>query len=50
MTLFRERPGVISPGPCWVLFAGCHMYTSPTLLGLARVVLTEWAHDRHLVG
>lgn len=50
MRLFRERAGVISPGPCWVLFADSHMYTHESLFGLAVLVIREWRHDRHLIG
>jgi len=48
--LTREKPGVISPGTCWVLSCGCYMYIRPTLIGTLWQALTQWRDDRHLVG
>jgi hypothetical protein len=49
--LFREKPGVISPGPVWVfLDPDGYMYLHESLLCLFYILLTEWRHDRHLAG
>lgn len=48
--LFRERAGVISPGPCWVITYDCYMHCDENLLRLLWNVITEYKHDRHLVG
>lgn len=47
----KEAPGVISQGPCWVIFHGPWMYgPTDTLIGCLWVMATEWKRDRHLVG
>jgi hypothetical protein len=51
--IFRERAGVISPGPCWVCVYGgvpgwMHAYES--LPKLLWSLITEWKDDRHIVG
>lgn len=46
----KEKPGVISPGACWVCFYGCWMHTGETLASLLWNVVTEFKADRHLVG
>ena len=50
MRIFRERPGVISEGPCWVCVAPGYLYTADTLPGLLWVLAWEWGEDRHLAG
>ena len=50
MKIFKEKPGVISRNACWVCLHKEYLYTSSTLLGLLRKVITEWNHDLHLVG
>lgn len=50
MMIFRERAGIISKESCWVFFWKEYMYTSQTLCGLLRKVVTEWNSDLHLVG
>jgi len=49
-TLFREKRGVISLGPCWVCFYDCYMHADESLAGLIWSLVTEFRHDRHLVG
>jgi hypothetical protein len=48
ITIFKEKPGVISPESCWVILGGGYMYIDDTLLGVLWLALTEWKHDRHL--
>ena len=51
--LFRERVGVISPGPCWVCTYGGvpgWLHANEGLLPLLWEVITEWQADRHVVG
>lgn len=50
MRLFREPPGIISDDASWVLLDRAWLYTSPTLVGLTWIVLTQWRSDKHLVG
>jgi hypothetical protein len=53
ITLFRERPGVISPEACWVCSYGGipgWLHTNRSLLPLLWEVATEFRGDRHLVG
>lgn len=48
--IFQERPGVVSEGPCWVCMYDCYLHIEDTLPRLLWNVLTEFRHDRHLVG
>lgn len=50
MRLFRERAGVISPGPCWVCIYGCYLHADENLFRLLWSVITEYKNDKHLVG
>lgn len=50
MKLFREKPGIISEEPVWVLFWGPYMHINASLLGLAWEFITEYQDDRHLIG
>ena len=50
MKIFKEKAGVISPDPRWVCFESHYMYDSDTLVGLVWLIVTEWRHDRHIVG
>jgi len=47
--IFQEKPGIISKEKCWVaILNGTWLYTSDTLFGLIRQLITEWKHDKHL--
>lgn len=49
--LMREPPGILSESSCWVLSdSHGYLYLHDRLLGLVRQVVTEWRHDRHMVG
>jgi hypothetical protein len=50
MKLIKEKAGVISPHAVWVFFDSYYMYVAPTLWGLLKQVVTEWRHDKHIVG
>lgn len=50
MKIFREKAGVISEGPVWVCKYSCYLHASRSLLALIWNVLTEYKHDRHIVG
>jgi len=50
MKIFREKPGIISEDACWVGLHDCYLYVEDTLVELLVTILTEWKHDRHLVG
>ena len=53
ITLFRERPGVISHGACWVCVYGGipgWIHTRESLLTLLWEVVMEYKNDRYLVG
>lgn len=51
IAIHRERPGVISRGPCWVAIdrREPYMYIALTLRDLARQLTREWRHERHLI-
>jgi hypothetical protein len=51
--IWRERPGVVSPGPCWCCaYDGVpgYLHLHESLFRLLWQVITEFRHDRHLVG
>jgi len=52
MKLYREKAGVIALDPVWVCFygEGCYWVVEESLLLCLFIVVTEWKHDRHLVG
>lgn len=50
LELQREKAGVISEMPVWILWDMEYMYVHPTLLGLLWVVVTQWRDYRHIVG
>lgn len=43
-------PGEISGEGCWVIVGESHLYIAGTWLGVVWLAVTEWCHDRHLVG
>lgn len=50
MKLFREKAGVLFPGPCWVFLDNCYLYADESLFRLLWTIVTEWKSDKHLVG
>ena len=48
--IFKEKAGVISRDPIWVIFYSCYMYTADTLLGVLWLFITEFKHERHMIG
>lgn len=50
MRFFKEKPGVISPNSCWVCFYDCYMHADESLIKLLYSIITEFKHDKHLVG
>ena len=50
MNIFKEKPMVISKEAIWVGIHTCYLYTHSSLVGLLWIMLTEWKHDKHLVG
>lgn len=46
--LFREQAGVISEGPCWVLFYDCYSHYNESLIKLLIEAAREYKSDRHL--
>jgi hypothetical protein len=54
MKIFKQKGGVISEKDCWVCIATYkgmpYLYIADTFLGLIKILLTEFAKDRHLVG
>ena len=50
MRVWRERPGVISIGPCWCYLRGCYLYTAAGPLRLLWQIVTQWQDDRHIAG
>lgn len=50
MKIFKEKPGVISEGPCWVCFHGPYMYTGDSFWLLLKDLWRNWNNDRALVG
>jgi len=50
LVFWKEKPGVISPGPVWCCVYDCYLHTHDSLLLLIWEVITEFRHDRHVVG
>ena len=50
LTLFREKEGVFSDVPMWVIFHGPYMYYHENLNELITQFKTEYQSDRHLIG
>jgi len=49
--IFKEQEKVISPNRVWVaIIENTWLYTSNTLIGLIWKLISEWKHDKHLVG
>jgi hypothetical protein len=51
--IHRQKAGVISDCDVWCCWLGHGMtwlYVDDSLLRLIWTVITEWKHDRHLVG
>lgn len=46
--LFREEAGVISEGPCWVLFYDIYAHYNESLIKLLIQAVREYKHDNHL--
>ena len=45
----EEKPGVFSEDKCWVSFHDGYLYIAGTSRGLARQIINEFQHDKHLV-
>ena len=50
MKIYKEKAGVISEKPIWMCWHRCWLYTADSFLSLIIILITEWKHDRHLVG
>lgn len=51
MRIFKEKPGIVSHGTCWIAVTDDgYLYIEDTLLKLLWCLLTQWKHDRHMVG
>ncbi len=49
--LYKEMAGIFSENPIWVFIdSGGYLYTHESLIKLIYLVITEWQHDKHLVG
>jgi len=51
--IWKEKAGVISPGPCWCCsYDGVpgYLHVHDSLLKLLWEVVTEFRNDKHLVG
>lgn len=47
-SLFREKAGVISEEPCWVLFYDVYAHYNTSLFRLLVQVVREYKNDSHL--
>ncbi len=49
--VWRERPGVIGPGPCWcALVDGMYLHVHDRLIALLFALITSPRNERCLVG
>ena len=51
LLIYQESSGVLAETAVWVcLDSQGFMYMADSLVGLLRVLATEWRQDKHLVG
>ena len=51
IVFWKEKPGVVSPGPAWCCsYSSCFIHIQDSLPSLLWEILTEFRHDKHLVG
>lgn len=50
MKFWKEKPGVISESSIWVCSYSCYLHIHESLIRLILEVITQYKHDRHLVG
>lgn len=48
--VWKETAGVISKTSTWCCSYDCYFHTRETLFSLFKEVLTEYCHERHMVG
>lgn len=48
--IFKEKAGVLADTPLWVIFHHTHMYSHKTLFGVLWLFLSQYKHDKHLIG
>jgi len=50
--IWREKSGVVSPGPAWCCSygGGCYLHVCDSLPQLLWEILTEFRDENHLVG
>lgn len=48
--IHRIEAGQISEGPCWACWYGCWGHFTDGFFELIWNVITEYKHDRHLIG
>ena len=48
--IYKESPGIISEGHCWVCLHDCYMYTGDTFIKLILEIITQFKSDKNLVG
>jgi hypothetical protein len=50
MIFWREKHGVVSPGPVWCCTYSAYLHTQDSLPKLLWELITEFRNDKHLVG
>jgi hypothetical protein len=50
MVFWREKPGVVSPGPAWCCSYSAYLHIQDSLPQLLWEILTEFRDENHLVG
>lgn len=50
--IYKEKPDVISQNACYIIFDRRYgyFYGSESILGLLKIISTEWKNDKHLIG
>lgn len=49
-SIHHQVPGVISENYCWVVMYPGYLHIKDSFLSVLWEVLTEYKHDKHLVG
>lgn len=50
MKIYKEKAGIISEYPIWIILHEGYLYESRTLFRVLWLFITEYKHDKHLVG
>lgn len=50
MKIYREKAGVISAEPLWIIYHKGYLYEGLSLFQVIFIFYTEYKNDKHLIG